>query len=176
MTEPTAKYCGGCDQTKPLDDFQSDSSKRDGKNSRCRTCVSKKGKRYRAANRESILESGRRYREANRDDLREQDRARHAAEPEKYRARYDDWHESLRDKVFGHYGRQCACCGSTEQLAIDHVNGGGGRHRAEVGPTSDRIYYWLVTNGFPSGFQTLCKSCNSSKGNGESCRLNHAAA
>jgi hypothetical protein len=170
------KHCGGCDGDKPLGDFPSDSSKRDGKNSRCRACVSSKGERYRAENREAILQRQRRYREVNAEDLRKQDRERHAAEPEKYRARYRDWHDSLKDVVFEHYGQQCACCGSADRLTVDHVNGDGAQHRAVIGTTSDRIYYWLVTNGFPPGFQSLCRPCNTSKAKGEACRLDHAAA
>jgi len=57
-----------------------------------------------------------------------------------------------------HYGRACACCGEREIsfLQIDHVNGGGRRHREEVG----NLYAWLRRNGFPEGFQTLCANCN----------------
>jgi hypothetical protein len=29
------------------------------------------------------------------------------------------------------------------------------------------MYRWLGDNGFPKGFQTLCLSCNDSKGTGE---------
>jgi hypothetical protein len=74
----------------------------------------------------------------------------------------------------------CACCGATENLSIDHVDGSGNQHRAEIGITggggSDQLYRWLIVNGFPSGFQTLCRRCNRSKGTGAHCRLNHASA
>jgi len=32
---------------------------------------------------------------------------------------------------------------------------------------------WLIKNGFPEGFQTLCRPCNGSKGDGDRCKLNH---
>ncbi len=35
------------------------------------------------------------------------------------------------------------------------------------------IYHWLVVNGFPPGFQTLCGPCNRSKGRGSACRIDH---
>lgn len=73
--------------------------------------------------------------------------------------------------VFGHYGQSCACCGTAERLCIDHVNGDGERHRAEVGQW--RIYRWLISNGFPGGFQTLCNPCNGSKRGGTHCRRKH---
>jgi hypothetical protein len=80
----------------------------------------------------------------------------------------------LRDQVFGHYGTVCACCGTTENLTIDHVNGGGTKHREELGGIGGiQFYVWLIRNGFPEGFQTLCNPCNISKGNGLACRLKH---
>jgi hypothetical protein len=85
----------------------------------------------------------------------------------------------LREAVFGHYGRACTCCESTEQLTIDHVDGSGGKHRAELfgrpRQAGYRFYAWLDANGFPDGFQTLCMPCNQSKGKGERCRRHQAA-
>jgi hypothetical protein len=85
-------------------------------------------------------------------------------------------HTRRRKAVFDHYGRSCACCGYGESLTVDHIYGGGNWHRALVGDGSYGFYRWLVVNEFPAGFQTLCKRCNVSKADGESCRLNHAKA
>lgn len=35
------------------------------------------------------------------------------------------------------------------------------------------MYRWLIKNGFPEGFQTLCWPCNRSKGNRQVCQLDH---
>lgn len=66
----------------------------------------------------------------------------------------------IKLKVFNHYGMSCARCGNYDfrVLCIDHVNGNGGKHRKELKATS--IYPWLIRNGFPEGFQTLCANCN----------------
>jgi hypothetical protein len=72
--------------------------------------------------------------------------------------------DKLRDEVFRAYGGYCcACCGETERrfLSIDHVNGGGQRHRKAIGGGS--LYTWLRVNGFPPGFQVLCHNCNLGK-------------
>jgi hypothetical protein len=82
-------------------------------------------------------------------------------------------HARRRKAVLDHYGRACACCGTTENLTVDHVNGGGNKHRAQIGEGSYGFYRWLVVNGFPAGFQILCAPCNRSKADRESCRLNH---
>jgi hypothetical protein len=88
-----------------------------------------------------------------------------AANPEKRRGHRRKYRESIRDAVFDHYGRTCACCGEDEIrfLTIDHKNGGGRKHRAEVGRGAD-FHRWLRDNGFPPEFQTLCYNCNCAKG------------
>jgi hypothetical protein len=61
----------------------------------------------------------------------------------------------IRAKVLDHYGRYCQCCGAEDDLTIDHVNGNGGQHRAEIGSTSSlSMYRWLIAHDYPVGFQT----------------------
>lgn len=73
--------------------------------------------------------------------------------------------ERLKSQVLGFYGEFCACCGETYRavLSIDHINEDGAAHRREIGRN---LYRWLVNNGFPSGFQTLCRNCNWAKAYG----------
>lgn len=54
----------------------------------------------------------------------------------------------------------CSCCGETiiAFLALDHVNGGGRKHRQETG--GGGFYSWLRRNNYPSGFRVLCHNCN----------------
>jgi hypothetical protein len=78
--------------------------------------------------------------------------------------------------VFGHYGRACTCCGATDDLTIDHVNGGGQAHRVELfgsNRAGSRFWRWLIAQGFPEGYRTMCRRCNRSKGDGAACRLWH---
>lgn len=79
---------------------------------------------------------------------------------------YPKWKKA----VFDHYGRKCQCCGSYEVPTIDHIDGGGKEHRAEIGGL---LYKWLVENDFPEGYQTLCRRCNSSKADTPGCRIDH---
>lgn len=67
-----------------------------------------------------------------------------------------------RMQVLIAYGNKCVCCGETQNefLAIDHMNGGGNKHRKEV----RHVYRWIKNNGFPDGFQVLCHNCNMAKG------------
>lgn len=73
----------------------------------------------------------------------------------------------MRQQCLEHYGGtppRCACCGegTPEFLALDHIDGNGRRHRAEVGHGS-QLYYWIVREGFPPMFQILCHNCNSAR-------------
>lgn len=73
----------------------------------------------------------------------------------------------LKKQVIGHYGGVCACCGETtiEFLCIDHVNGGGARHREKLGMNGGvQFYRWLRRNHFPTGYRVLCSNCNLSLG------------
>jgi len=131
---------------------------------------------YRAANPEKVRAIEAAYRAAHREELSAARMAWRAANPERDAATHADWVARLRAPVFEHYGWVCACCGSTEDLSIDHVRGGGRRHRLELfGRTgeSNGMYRWLIAQNFPDGFQTLCLPCNSSKADGEHCRLDH---
>lgn len=61
---------------------------------------------------------------------------------------------------------QCSCCGTKhiEFLAIDHINGGGNKHRKKIGSGSGTLYRWLKRNNYPDGFRILCNNCNYSYG------------
>lgn len=64
-----------------------------------------------------------------------------------------------RSALDAYGGPTCACCGESEIefLTIDHVNGGGNKHRREVRYS---MYEWLKKKGYPPGFRVLCMNCN----------------
>lgn len=67
---------------------------------------------------------------------------------------------ALRLEALAHYGGKCDCCeeARSEFLAIDHINGGGRKHRKEIG--AYHIEAWLKKEGWPQGFRVLCHNCN----------------
>jgi hypothetical protein len=67
----------------------------------------------------------------------------------------------LRVEVLRHYGQACSCCGESTQefLCIDHIKGGGGKHRNEIG-SGYCFYLWLRSSGYPDGYRVLCHNCN----------------
>ena len=91
---------------------------------------------------------------------------------------YNNYYSNVRLKVLIHYGGnppKCACSGCNEShvefLTIDHINGGGRKHRRKVG-SGHNFFLWLIRNNFPEGYQVLCMNCNWAKGNYGMCPHN----
>ncbi len=113
-----------------------------------KACLNKRDKER---NKEYYAEYHKRYKRDyygdNRDRILEQKRA---------------LYKKHRQEVFVAYGgAKCSCCGETEFhfLCIDHVNGGGNKHRKEV-PGGVGMISWLRKNNYPKGFRVLCHNCN----------------
>jgi hypothetical protein len=77
------------------------------------------------------------------------------------------YRRKLKMDLIQGYGGACTCCGETEPvfLTIDHVNGGGAKHRATFG---SRYAGWYIyrdarDRGFPPDYTILCWNCNSAK-------------
>jgi len=72
----------------------------------------------------------------------------------------------IRLEVIDYYSNgemKCKECGENniEFLEIDHIDGGGNKHKKEEKYTN--LYHYLKRNNFPDGYQILCSSCNSKK-------------
>ena len=145
MADSATKTCSKCELPKLIDDFHLQPAASDGRSPWCRSCVADYDREYHQANRDRRLAHMRLY------------------------------NAHIRALVFNHYGHVCACCSTDKKLQIDHINGNGAQHRAELfgdpRKSGDRFYHWLVNNGFPDGYQPLCRPCNTSKGEGTHCRL-----
>jgi len=92
------------------------------------------------------------------------------------RASRADRTRSIRHETIRAYGGLCVCCGESliDLLTIDHVNGGGSRHRREVGQ-GRKFYIWLKKQGYPKDgrFRVLCMSCNFAIGKYGNCPHQH---
>lgn len=85
--------------------------------------------------------------------------------PEKCRQARFRKNRKLRLLVLNEYSNkklECNCCKEkmVEFLTIDHIDGGGSKHRKTFTGT---LYQWLKNNNFPKGFQVLCYNCNQAK-------------
>ena len=105
---------------------------------------------------------------------RDRDLAKHRDHINKHRRQYRETHpeygrryaRKIREEVLAHYGGKCACCGEDryEFMSIDHVKGGGLKHRRELKLSGAKMIFWLKRNNYPEGFQVLCHNCNMALG------------
>jgi len=184
------KRCTSCKQEKPTTDFGKCSKLPDGLNIYCLECARERSRAWRAANRERYLEQSRKLYhqdiESNRAYKREEarrnreqrkqyankrraenyekvisiERASRERNKEKNRpaknARQQVRNRIVQGKTFNIsdkdlrklYNQPCSFCGTKENLSVDHIIplSRGGSH--SIG-----------------NMMTLCRSCNSSKGN-----------
>lgn len=72
-----------------------------------------------------------------------------------------DNHRKSREAMIEAYGGKCECCGdeAIEFLCLDHIDGGGSRHRKYE--SNSTLFRRLRREGFPKGeYRILCHNCN----------------
>lgn len=84
--------------------------------------------------------------------------------PGEVKKAFHKWYLGSKIKVLLHYSKEklaCVKCGESRIacLSIDHINGGGNKHRKSEKIPGSKFYQWLIKNSFPEGFQTLCMNC-----------------
>ena len=133
--QPATKKCSKCQIVKSVSEFYKRSGGEPGYHYMCKDCM----KAY--------------YR----------DRWQNLSPEEKTirKSRYLDWYNQIKEGIFEHYGTECECCGETqiEFLSIDHINGGGNKHRRDLGGGTS-FFKWLRDENYPPGFRVLCMNCN----------------
>ena len=108
-----------------------------------------------------------RHRERTRNRSPELKREEDKAWRERNKGRLKREREMLREKVLAAYGHKCECCGEArkEFLALDHINGGGQKHRDSLGLSGGSGFHrWLIKNNYPPTIRILCHNCNCSLG------------
>lgn len=131
------KFCGGCKRFRRIKFFWKDRLRPDGLQAWCGSCS--------ASNQEK-----------NRN--RRKDAGLLTLSTLEYRR--------LRLEVLSYYSGgkpRCDCCGEEriEFLGMDHMDGGGAKHRASL---KTSIYRFLKKNNYPPRFRVLCHNCNQSLG------------
>lgn len=118
---------------------------------RCKPCNKERGRHSRGLDPNLSRKAALKYYWKNREHLMGRNKA---------------YELKVKDAVFNHYGGyKCRCCGEEELvfLTIDHIHGGGTKHRREMGGGGKHNYRWIYKNDFPEGFQVLCYNCNSGR-------------
>lgn len=111
----------------------------------------------------SDAEYYRRYREANRERINADHRRWYARNKDKAYANSRKHILRLYANIRKRYGSVCVKCGFSDvrALQIDHIKGGGTRHRKTF--KNDYNYYRYVRDAPDGVFQMLCANCNAIK-------------
>jgi hypothetical protein len=148
------KRCPRCETEKPAttEFFHRSKQQKDGLKPYCKPCLVAYNKAWRhgdIANAKTVRDAARRWAVNN---------------PEKKKLQQREYVQRYKRQVMAHYGPEgCACCGikNIAFLAIDHIGGGGNKHRKELKYGSGTAFYlWLIRGEYPSGYRVLCHNCN----------------
>jgi hypothetical protein len=172
------KTCPRCGITKPYEDYNKGTGQ-GGTYTYCKPCAREYSKQWNKDHPEANGERQRRYGQKHPDRVAQsqkewRERNPGAAETAQRRwlERNPEWRVQItkkyrdqnRQAAFLAYGGfRCACCGETEPmfLTIDHIENDGNVHRrATRTKGGSEFFAWLRRQGYPPGFQVLCRNCN----------------
>lgn len=85
-------------------------------------------------------------------------------DPEKAKTSVKMYRERMKKETFSYYSCGeivCCKCGYSDirALSLDHINGGGTKHRRELGKVGTEFYRWIKESGYPAGYQVMCMNC-----------------
>src|ERR1041384_113668 len=131
---------------------------------------------YHVANREIILRKRRQWWKSMGQKINKQRRKSYPSKREAILATSTVANRQLKIEVLAHYSDEtvprCACCGEShiEFLFMDHSNGGGKQHRAQL-KIRGRTKFFCVfkRSGYPQGYGVLCMNCNMARSLGRTC-------
>ena len=127
-----------------------------------------KNKRWREENREKINAKRREYYQQNKEKCQEFSKEYYRKNGKKRkeydRAYYLKYRKKCRQEIIENLGGKCIQCGFHDWrgLQIDHVKGGGTKHRKQF--TNSWQYYKSILDQLETGeYQLLCANCNQIK-------------
>ena len=145
------KRCSKCKTTKRKEEFSRNKNSSDGLCHWCKKCSRRKEN---LAYKNPVVRKQRleRAKEAYRQN------------PEKHHARKRDYYKKIVEEVFKLLGNKCKKCGEADKrlLQIDHINGGGRKHKKSLDNSWWR-YYNCVKKSVKKNkkeYRLLCANCN----------------
>jgi len=109
------------------------------------------------------------YYQKHKEQIRAHKKITYQEHKEEYQIRAAENNKQLKMIILQQYSGiipHCAYCGIDDMdvLCVDHIDGGGNKHRKAFGLHSGgSLYRWLIKNGYPKGYQVLCFNCNHKK-------------
>lgn len=159
------KRCSICQEFKPVSEFWKCKTFKDGLLYRCKPCERILRKDWVSKNKEKIKEGHRLWYKKNKKRLSIKSKEWYHRFKDKISISNKERYRALKLEIFKAYGHKCECCGEStyEFLSIDHIHGGGSKHRKKLGAKS--VFDLIKREGFPKNiYRLLCFNCNLSLG------------
>ncbi len=149
------KLCPKCKIVKKVSEFHVNNATKSGLRCHCKKCCSDYRKTHYKANSGKYIAYTKKWGNKNI--------AKRRAYGKTYKLR-------IKMLIFTHYGKKCECCGETELefLTVDHILGGGTKHRRKAGG-GFVVYGEIIKQNYPSCYRILCRNCNWATRLGKTC-------
>lgn len=127
--------------------------------------ISQYNKHYNETHKKQLSKKGKEYREKNREEVIKRRRESSRKFKEKHGISYQTYNNrKIKKEIFELLGNKCVVCGFDDwrALQIDHVKGGGTRHKKLFGKGQRRFYRVILTEiqGGSKDYQLLCANHN----------------
>ena len=169
------KECSTCKLTKPLQDFDKQSSKITGYRSQCKQCR----KFYYIDNKAQILGQKQEYYIQHKEEINLKHKMYRKTNQYKLSTKrsVQKAQRISKEEVIKAYGGKCSCTGCDETayefLTIDHINNYRAPEEKKTAPGKKfglALYRFLKQKGFPKEhYRLLCMNCNFSIGKYKFC-------
>jgi hypothetical protein len=182
---PAEKYCLQCKVMKPMESFGVQAHGPFGRNSTCKICHNKNRREAENRRAQERRESGWTRPVTGEKRCHQCTKILHVLEFSQDIKTIDGLQKrcntcnneirrqqraQLRLEALTHYSNgnlECDCCQEhhIEFLCLDHINGGGTKHRQELSggmKNGSGIFQWAKKNNYPEGLRVLCHCCNMS--------------
>lgn len=162
------KRCGKCKLDLSIEMFGKNKREKDGLHYCCRSCKKIDDKRHTFKHKEKIKLRKQEYYENNKEHIQNKTIIYQKSNPNKVKEYSKTARLNLKLGIFNHYCNNDIKCNHCEEselclLTVDHINGGGNKHKKEI----KSLYSWIKRNNYPEGFQILCWNCQLRKKNQE---------
>lgn len=123
--------------------------------------INKKHIKYYQKNKMDLIKKHKIYKLENREDILKKDKIYRLNHHGDGARRMREYRERLRNKLLEIYGDCCDCCGEKEKLflSIDHINGGGTKHKAKYS-NPNKMYKAIIKESDKTKYRILCMNCN----------------
>jgi len=165
------KTCSKCKKSLPLTPkyFTRGGVQTDGYSCYCKQCIKTYTKIWRLKNPSKVKDMDKKAYQKNSNKSKEKSKRWRLLNKERNNELQLISRNRLKEDTFNYYSGNnpvCICCGEQhfKFLTLDHIDAHKNGNHTDKPRSGFKLYRWLRSHNFPSGFQILCYNCNLAKG------------